>query len=241
MAESNFNIDYFRQTAFRKNLARKNRFEVMLPFIEENGSEGNRLVSAFCQTSSFAPLSIENRSMRIQGPAYVRGMNVNYGGSIPFTFLVDTDFDVHRYFQSWAKLIIEPSTFSVGYFNDYAKDIEIFQLDEDDIVTFSMTLKDAFPTNIGMLELNQSAINEFHTLAVSFTYRYWETAQIVNSKLTIPEISGPGSKLISLESTLAKASSGMQEAAKIASNANFINNKAGAAVGFIRSKFTNGS
>jgi hypothetical protein len=196
MDNPNFNLDRFRAEVFTRGLARKNRFEVMLPSIA-GWTETAQLVSAFCYNANFAPLSITSRSMQIQGPRYIRGTNVNYGDAVNFTFLVDREMEVRRYFETWMNQIIEPATFNVGYFNEYAKDIEIFQLDEEENVTYHMILKDAYPSVVGVMDLNQGSISEMHTLNVTFVYRYWESYDIKNTKVMKPEISGPAEKLIS--------------------------------------------
>lgn len=239
MDNPKFNLDRFRGEVFSRGLARKNRFEVMLPSIP-GWTETAQLVSAFCYNANFAPLSVTSRSMQIQGPRYVRGTNVNYGDAANFIFLVDREMEVRRYFETWVNQIVEPATFNVGYFSEYAKDIELFQLDENEDVTYHMVLKDAYPSVVGMMDLNQQSTNEFHTLNVSFVYRYWESADIKNTKAMHPEISGPAEKLISWATKVGSVPNAVvddefqrnfNEAKKF-----FSETPAGAVTGFIRKR-----
>jgi hypothetical protein len=237
MDNPNFTLDRFRSEVFSRGLARKNRFEVMLPVIA-GWTETAQLVSAFCHNANFAPVSINSRSMQIQGPRYIRGTNVNYGDSANFIFMVDTSMEVRRYFETWMNMIIEPATFNVGYFSDYARDIELFQLNEKEEVTYHMVLKDAYPSIVGLMDLNQSD-NTFQTLNVSFVYRYWESLDVKNTKIMKPEIAGPAEKLISW----APKVGGIPDVVKddeFQRNYNeakkFADNPAGAVTGFLRKR-----
>ena len=199
---ANFSIENFKSEVFNRGLARPNRFELELPTIPRWEPEA-RLSALFCEAAVFPPLSILNRSMRIQGPVYTQGTSVDYGGIVTLTFLLDTKMLIRRYFQFWSTLIIEPATFNVGYHSDYAKSIVLHQLDTDkgnkDKQIYTIKLIDAYPSVIGQLDLTNTSTNDVHRLPVSFVYRYWQSYDIKNHSYYKADISGPTEKLTSFE------------------------------------------
>ena len=97
--------------------------------------------------------------------------------------------DVKGYFDLWMANIIDPYEFN-AFYNEketqYTTDIYIRQLTEttpriaeyefiQDTVDikdkYYVKLEDAFPRNIGMIELDSSAHNSVHKLTVNFAYR----------------------------------------------------------------------
>lgn len=203
---ANFSIEQFKSEVFNGGLARPNRFEVHLPTDIPGSSQLAVLSSLFCEVGSLPPLGIEMRRMRIQGPAYQRGTNVDYGGVISLTFIVDRLMMVRRYFEIWSTLVINPATFSVGFHSDYAKTITLHQLDEAENINYSISLIDAFPTAISQMDLNQSSNDIAHRLTVSFAYRYWESEDIKNDSAFTAEVSGPAAAFKSREPALQKPS-----------------------------------
>lgn len=196
---ANFSIENFKSEVFRRGLARRNRFEVELPSIP-GWEDVSYLSSIFCEIAAFPPLSIINRGIKIQGPVHQRGTSVDYGGTILLTFFVDSEMLIRKFFETWSTLIIEPATFNVGYHTDYAKKITLTQLDEEDSVTYRLTLIDAYPSAIGQMDVSQSEQSTLQRLNISFSYRYWESDIIKNESYISPEITGPSETLKSFES-----------------------------------------
>ena len=79
-------------------------------------------------------------------------------------------------FKLWHR--IEPKvnkdTFNVAFQEDYAVEVEIFQLDEQNNRTYGIKLVEAFPRSLNLMELNHNAQNQTHRLIVLFAYRRWE-------------------------------------------------------------------
>ena len=81
-----------------------------------------------------------------------------------------------RFFEEWIHTIVEQDTFLLNYRNNYSTDgILIHQLDEQDNITYSCKLIDAFPRSMNLMPLNNSLQNQVHRLTVMFAYRYWES------------------------------------------------------------------
>ena len=189
-------LEQFISQVHQRGLARTNLFDVEISTprcILENTKAGQdipRLVNLFCQSANFPPTNIGVRELRIAGPSYKRPYNTDYGGEgISLTFHVDNNMDVKGYFDLWVSNIIDPKEFNVSYNEGkttYTTDIYVRQVtettpriaeyefiqDTKDIKNkYYVKLEDAFPRNIGMIELDSTAQNSVHKLTVNFAYR----------------------------------------------------------------------
>lgn len=189
-------LERFISTVNKLGLAKTNLFNVEINtprciFDNYTGSSVSSLINLFCQTANFPPTNIGVRELRIAGPTYKRPYNIDYGGEgIALTFLVDNSMDVKGYFDLWMRNIINPNEFN-AYYNEgsttYTTDISISQVTGMDTTvigtnplrtlaydldtSYRITLQDAFPRNIGMIELDTTAQNSVHKLSVNFAYR----------------------------------------------------------------------
>ena len=146
------------------------------------------LINLYCQTASIPGQNIGVRDLRITGPTYKRPFNIDYGGEgITLTFLMDGKLNIKSFFDIWMQKIIDPIQFQANY--DYGDDayttqITINQISEEtstarigdrnfteEITPYSVILEDAFPRNIGMMELDQSSQSTAHKMSVTFAYR----------------------------------------------------------------------
>ena len=150
------------------------------------------LLTLFCQSASFPATNIGVRDLKITGPTYKRPYSIDYGGEgIQLTFLVDGQMNIKSYFDLWMNKIINPFEFNAYYDEKetkYTTRIDISQVTKtstielDDVVgklqstededeTYFVRLQDAFPRNIGLIELDTTAQNSVHKLTVNFAYR----------------------------------------------------------------------
>lgn len=157
-------------------LARTNRFEVYITpprALAQYGGISN-FTSLYAESTSVPLLNIFTKAFKIFGPSYQRPVTSEYGGEgINFTFHVDRNFNVRKFFEDWMHAVIHPERFTVGYLSDYGTTITIAQLDEQDNPTYQIELLEAFPRNINLMELNNASTNQTHRLNVLFAYRYW--------------------------------------------------------------------
>jgi len=191
---ANFSITEFQTEIRLRGLAKPNRFEILFPTpkgLSELTStlRTNKLVNLFCESTNLPSKTIGVKQQRIYGPAYQRPFNSEYGGEgITMTFLLDTDMDVKGFFDAWTNIIIDPFQYFVHYPDNYAVPITIFQLDEKDKVTYAITLEDAFPRSVALLDLNQSTQNQVHKLNVTFSYRRWFPYHRIPNEIRYPEV-----------------------------------------------------
>lgn len=141
----------------------------------------------YCEGASFPSINIPTRSMRIQGPAYIRPMGIDFSGEsgIPLTFLVDGTMDLKAYFDAWMYSIVNPYSGELSYQDQYATTIRIKQLSDTVLaagdrpgelkdqssVVYENLIQYAFPRSMSILDLNSSSQNMFHKLTINFSYR----------------------------------------------------------------------
>jgi len=175
---AHYSLQKFKSQVLGKGLAKPNRFEVFIPPPQglQSGRAGGDIVSLLCEQASFPMLTINTKPFKIYGPSYQRPTGIEYGGEgLPFTFHVDREMKVKTFFDEWMQLIVNKDTFNVTYQREYITDITIKQLDEADNVTYTAVLKDSFPRNLNLMDLNHSAQSQTHRLTVLFAYRKWTT------------------------------------------------------------------
>lgn len=178
---ANYSLERFKSEVLSNSgLARNNRFEVILtpPAGLTNRTGDADLASLYVEQTSIPLLNIFAKPFKIFGPTYQRPITSEYGGEgLPITFHVDRNMRVRKFFEDWMHLIIDKNKFTVSYQEKYIADIIIRQLDEQNNVTYEIRLREAFPRNINLMDLNNNSSNQTHRLNVLFAYRYWERTE----------------------------------------------------------------
>ena len=197
-------------------VARPNRFSVEIyapPCMTNSKLDGEsaipQLINLYCQTASFPGQNIGVKDLRITGPTYKRPVNIDYGGEgITLTFLVDSKFNVKSFFDVWMHKIIDPFQFHANYDSEdtaYTTRIVINQINEvellvarglpsvirrttNEIRPYQIVLENAFPRNIGMMELDQSSQSTAHKMSVTFAYRKLLQASPITKSVTYSPI-----------------------------------------------------
>lgn len=119
------NIDQFKSlVSAKQGLARPNVFKVELPSIPGATTTD---VNLLCRDVQLPGRQITTYDRQI-------GMKVEkvaYGyvkDDVSMTFLVLNDYGIKNYFEQWQRLAVDPETYEIGYFNEYVKQVKIYQL-----------------------------------------------------------------------------------------------------------------
>lgn len=172
---SNFSLPQFQaQILGGHGLAKTNRFEVTIippPALSRYG----QLVSLLCEQANLPMLNIGVKPFRIHNtPSHQRPVNIDYGGEgLSFIFHIDGDGFVKKFFDDWCHMIIDPVTFGVNYQDNYVTSMFAAQLNEMDQSVYEVEFLEAFPRNINLVQLDNSAQNQTQRLTVMFNYRTW--------------------------------------------------------------------
>lgn len=158
-------------SALRGGGARPNRFEVIVNFPAFAGGSDEIRQTAFLVQSTSLPGS--NLGV-IEQP--FRGRQLKIPGDRTFdtweaTFVNDIDFGLHDAFERWHNAINAYNS-NTGFQapDDSMSTVSVFQLDNQDNRIKEKTLRLAWPSNVGPIELDQSSNDVIETFTVTFQY-----------------------------------------------------------------------
>ena len=178
----------------KDGISRPNRYEVTL--LPPTGSRGTgmskntniftkimgefmgdgtvRATGLRCESIAFPGRTLDTTpDDNIYGPAreIVKGYSF---GDVNATFQCSSDMKEKKYIETWQRLAFNTQTWAMGYYNDYVGSVQIHSLDEQDNKVYGVELVEAFPKSIGQQALQYGQGNNYQTLSVTFSYRYWK-------------------------------------------------------------------
>jgi hypothetical protein len=156
--------------------ARNNQFKVTMPFpgYAQVGGEIEDL-AFLCTSTSIPAMTIGNVNVPFRGRVIkIAGDRTFASWSI--NVLNDTNFKLRNAFERWQNGI-NNMTDNEGLSNpvDYQVDVFVDQLDRNGNTLKSYTLRGAYPTSIGTIELNYETNDAIEDFDVTFEYQYFET------------------------------------------------------------------
>lgn len=151
--------------------ARPNRFEVVVNFPAfAGGAEEIRQTAFLVQSASIPGSTIGTIEQAF------RGRQLKLAGDRTFeewavTFVNDTNFDLHDAFERWQNAINAYNS-NTGFLSpdEYMATVSVFQLDNQDNRVKEKTLKLAWPSSVGVIELAQDSNDVLETFEVTFQY-----------------------------------------------------------------------
>ena len=187
----------------KHGVARNNRFQVLIPIPERlipetSNTDQNKtslpfseevvsLISSF--TSSGASQIARGLDIMVESTALpaktLTTTNIRYNSDfhdVPYSvvynqqdlsFHVSTDMYEKNIIDLWMASIVDPVTHEVAYMDDYATNITINQLNEQDEIVYSVALIDAFPVTCNSIEVTNESQNTMIRLSTSFAYKRW--------------------------------------------------------------------
>ena len=188
---SKFAPDRFRATVMNGlGMASPSRFEVTFPNIsgmqkvaggsindESTSDDRNMLCAA-------AGIPGKQITTITRGTAF-ESTPIAVGHVLPevnFTFYLTNVYTMREYFHRWMQCVTTHAenggdvTYGhhAGYFNNYVKDVKVVQYTRNARKAYSVKLVDAYPTNVGIIELNSQLQTAPAEVTVSMAYRtYW--------------------------------------------------------------------
>ena len=156
--------------------ARANQFKVTMPFpgYAQVGGEIEDL-AFLCQATSIPAMNMGLVNVPF------RGRNIKIAGDRTFdewsvTCYNDTNFKLRNAFERWQNGINNMSD-NEGLSNpvDYQVDAFIDHLDRNGNTVKSYTLRGAFPTSIGEIQLDYEEKTSIEVFPVVFNYQFFET------------------------------------------------------------------
>ena len=177
--------------------ATPNRFEVVLPTppINPSGNGGglfdifesfftslgreadNRSISLRCESVTLPGRTLNTLDdTNIYGPVRQIVDGVTYAEDVTMMFQSSSGLAERAFFEDWQRQAFNDVNWNIKYHKSYVSTIEIYLLDRKDKRRYGIKLFDALPKTIGAIDLNYASNNEIIKTPVTFSFRYWETA-----------------------------------------------------------------
>lgn len=184
----------FDATQFRSKMefggARPNLFEVKLSFPGEGGVADEEF-TFMCRSAQLpgmnmgiAQVSYFGRSIKLQGDRMYEDWNVRVYN--------DEDFKVRNAFEAWQNRMgmIDWGTDAIenpaGDWQDMYVDITVTQMAKDGNTRLKQyTLHNAWPTNIGPIELDWASNDNVEEFSVNFSYDYFTNDKIEGTSVSV--------------------------------------------------------
>ena len=158
--------------------ARPNQFRVELTFPAFVGSIASAAGNAaqfMCRSATLPASTIEDITAAYRGrPVHMAGERTFQ----PWTISVynDTNFLIRNVMERWQNGILNYTTTNgIMRPTDYQVDMSVYQLDRNDNIIKTYRFYDAYPTNIGQIQLDFETNNQIETFEVEFTFNYFVT------------------------------------------------------------------
>lgn len=158
--------------------ARPNQFRVELTFPAFVGSiayPAGYAAQFLCRAASLPASTLDNI-----GVMY-RGRPVNFAAERtfapwPISIINDTNFLLRNAMEKWSNGILNYSaTNGISRANEYQVDMSVYQLDRNGATLKSYKFFDAYPVDVGAIELAFDSNNTIEEFQVQFQYNYFTT------------------------------------------------------------------
>ena len=162
-------------TGFKGSGGSQNLDNVFSQIMGQNRGDGTvRKTSLRCSQIGFPSRALDTTAdTNIYGPARKIVQGYTYA-ELASTFQCSSDMKEKKLFETWQRLAYNPQTWAMGYYDDYVGSLDIYQLDEQDKRRYGVQLVECFPTIIGEQSLDYASKNTFHTVSITWSFRYWK-------------------------------------------------------------------
>lgn len=154
-------------------LTMASQFQVVFSFPDalKTGNEGYTptTMSILCQSVTIAGMQIATTELPVYGPPVKMPFGLVYQ-DLSVSFLCTNTMAQRKVFEEWRRIIVDPTTNFVNYYDTYVGEILVQKLDQESKVVHTTVYEEAFPIAIYEQELAASN-NDWLRLTVQFSYR----------------------------------------------------------------------
>ena len=180
-----YSVNEFISEIKKNGVARSEKFRVEItpPIALQSSMDTQRMLPFYCDAVDLPGVNINTRPSKINNLNIQQASTIDYmGDGVNFSFLIDGSWNIKKFFDDWANLIIDRNR-EIGEYNNVIGSVTIYNLHESntsatgsehkETVNYKVKLVNAFPRNISPLNASYSNIG-VHRLNVLFTFKYWE-------------------------------------------------------------------
>ena len=179
MPQTLFSVEKIRAAA--DGFAKGNRYNVTIdaPQALSGASGVLSKVPYLCEAVSLPTKGIASNAQDIYGPPREIPYRETFTEAA-LSFILDDDFSLKGFFDSWQASIINPETGNVAnYWTNFVGSILISRLPNDAVNMaggadkYKIELREAYPSVVGEIALGHTQGNDILKLSVTFKYRKW--------------------------------------------------------------------
>lgn len=165
-------LQNFKEEVKGRGLARNNRFAVTfgLPQLIQKDMFNLQIIQLFCDGASIPGVNIATQPNRSFGEQREIPYDKTFE-PITLDFYVDSAMVVKDFFDSWMNCIINPTSRTTNYYDDYITHITLSVLDTTNQHTHTTVLYEAYPKLVQPIRLDNNN-RDVMKLAVTFNYKY---------------------------------------------------------------------
>jgi len=173
MPKSMTNYQEFMHRMRREHLPRSDRFEVEIGGCKKLGA--NFLTTLMCEEAQLPGLSATNVPYKIGPWTEYRTQNLEFlSTEIVFTFLVDENWSLRTYFESWINHTANMRTKEVSFYSDITADVKVKSLDTQDEVIAEWKFIEAMPKLLNITPVAWGNTQQLRT-SLSMSAKRWMT------------------------------------------------------------------
>lgn len=153
-----------------QNLLFAHQYEVEIT--DAFGGVDAQKINLLCESASIPGITFATKESRLFGEIRELAYMPIYN-NISLGFIIDGKMDVKKYFDTWANSIVNRHTKTVGYYKEYAKNMNIHVLDRLGTRVQSITCYEVYPKSISDIRLDYGN-RDILKLDVSFIMKNWK-------------------------------------------------------------------
>lgn len=130
-------------------------------------------LSILCQSANLPGTQLATTELPVYGPPIKMPYGLVYQ-DLSLTFLCTNNMSQRKIFEEWRRIIVDPTSNYVNYYDTYVGEVFVNKLNSDGLVIHTALFEEVYPVAILEQELN-SANNDWLRLTVILAYRRWRT------------------------------------------------------------------
>lgn len=177
--------------------------ENALPSIQ-NAANANQEINIACHTMTMPQRSLMTYEIK-QNFAPVRLPYSATYDPVTFSFYADNTYAARDFFDAWQGAVTNIGSNTMNFYDEYVSDIRMYAQDDAGRDTYMVTLFQAYPLNIGLVDFSYSQSNNFQTITVTMSFRSWApgwNSQALGGGITTPAPHSVMSAIETAEDTL---------------------------------------
>lgn len=153
--------------------AHLNRFECVIisPFEANRDISTDRFVSFRVVNLTFPGKNIRTvTNETVYGPTYEMAQGLTYAETVSMNFYLSAEHRERQYFLNWMDFIYKPNTYNLEYYDNYRREIDLYQLNKNDERISGIRLEQCYPKTLGAIEYAQDN-GEIGQITIEFAFK----------------------------------------------------------------------